>query len=330
MRQSATSLTHWRNLLRDRFAIAEPWLKPTDQYASHIPKLGSDFVWYRVIEDTPYVYIAVDEEQGCRVDVQRCEMVIHQFDFGRLVACLSAHFGFDIRLERRPNDPAWLIGVDSPLAGVAFPVFLQCRRISDAVLFATDHSDGPFVLIQWGDEPIDDRTRRRLEGHDALLLTLDQFASLDERGELALAGTARNRLKAFRNYHSPNIDAAKPNIGFATPAGCTWPDVSIRFVDQHTVRISVRDETGIYLYSQMGLVDARNRQPTKQWDLLADFAKGYGLMTWNSPAACRKNKKRREVLSATLRDFFRISGDPIELTEDKKGWRCVFRIEPES
>ncbi|TWU38662.1 hypothetical protein Q31b_37400 [Novipirellula aureliae] len=305
-------------------------MRPTDQYATHIPKLGSDYVWHRVVEDSPHVYIAIDEDQGRRVEVQTCEMAIYRFDFGRLTECLAAHFGFDVRFERMHNDPACQIGVDSPLAGVSFPVFLQCYRISDAVLFATDRSDGPFILIQWGDEPIDDRTQRRLERHNGLLLTLDQFASLDKRGELVFADSATSQLNAFREKHLPNTDAANPNIGFATPAGCIWSDVSIRFVDQHSVRISVHDQTGIYLYSQMGLVDARNRQPTKQWELLANFAKGYGLMTWNSPAACRKNKKRREVLSATLRAFFRIAGDPIELTEDKKGWRCVFRIEPES
>lgn len=43
----------------------------------------------------------------------------------------------------------------------------------------------------------------------------------------------------------------------------------------------------------------------------------------------RKNQKRRELLAANLRDFFRIEGDPFRLTEDGKGWQARFLISPD-
>lgn len=43
-------------------------------------------------------------------------------------------------------------------------------------------------------------------------------------------------------------------------------------------------------------------------------------------AAERRNKKRRERLSADLRTFFRIDGEPIVATADGKGWRSVFGV----
>ena len=96
VRLAQTSLAHWRNLFGDRFAVAERWLKPSGTMASQIPKRGCEHVWFRVIEDTPHVYIAVDEERGCRVDVEPCEMAGYQFDFHRFAESIAAHFGFDV------------------------------------------------------------------------------------------------------------------------------------------------------------------------------------------------------------------------------------------
>ena len=49
-------------------------------------------------------------------------------------------------------------------------------------------------------------------------------------------------------------------------------------------------------------------------------------MTWSSPGARRENRKHREALNKTLRAFYGIDGDPIELTDDKKGYRCTFKL----
>ena len=60
-------------------------------------------------------------------------------------------------------------------------------------------------------------------------------------------------------------------------------------------------------------------RPTKVWQLLRAFANEGGLMTWRSRDACRRNQKRRELPAADLKAFFRIDGEPIELTPDGKG-----------
>jgi hypothetical protein len=117
---------------------------------------------------------------------------------------------------------------------------------------------------------------------------------------------------------------------FATPAGATWAEVQIRFVDGHRVSVQVRDLARVvYSYSDMGMADQRNKNPTRQRDLLREFARGYGVITWDSPAAHRKNQKRRETLAKNLKSFFGIEGEPIELTENRKGWRTAFSLEPE-
>ncbi len=84
------------------------------------------------------------------------------------------------------------------------------------------------------------------------------------------------------------------------------------------------------LFTQMGLANAKNGLPNMQWELLYSLAQGHGLLTWNSPGARRENRKHREALNKTLRAFFGIDGDPIGLTDDKKGYRCAFKLVPDN
>lgn len=113
---------------------------------------------------------------------------------------------------------------------------------------------------------------------------------------------------------------------FSTPTGASWAMVSIKFLDGETVSIKVGDQSGRYLFSEMGMIDGRDKKPTKQWELLQAFARRGGVLTWADAEADRRNQKRREKLAENLKDFFGIAGEPIVLTEDKKGWRAVFAI----
>ncbi|MEO1615574.1 MAG: hypothetical protein AAFV88_06980 [Planctomycetota bacterium] len=329
VRLAETSLAHWRNLLGDRFTVARHWLKPTGEMASHIPKRGSNYVWYRVIEDRPHVYIAVDEERGCCVDVEPCDMASYQFDFHRFAELIAGHFGFDLGDRWSDADAAWRMAMDRPMAGISFPVYLQLLDIENGVLHACDECDGPFVFIRWNDEPMDDRTRRRLDRHDAIVLTVDDFASVSDCDELKFSYVAKANVDDFRKRHAPNINAGDPGIRFPTPSGTRWSQVAIQFKSDEAIQVSVGDVSQIYNFAQMGLVDARNGRPTLQWELLRMMAAERGIYTWHSPGACRKNKKRREVLTKKLREFFGIEGDPIELTDDKKGYRTVFKLTPQ-
>ena len=115
-----------------------------------------------------------------------------------------------------------------------------------------------------------------------------------------------------------------------TPANATWSDLRLKFIDGETVSISVGTASGTFVYSQMGMSDGRNAKPTKRWELLRTFAQGYGVVTWESPGAGRKNQSRRDGLVRDLKAFFRIDGEPIEYVEQTKGWRTVFVIEPDA
>ena len=158
-------------------------------------------------------------------------------------------------------------------------------------------------------------------------------ASLGESEVAAQLGSSLAALTTeIENAIGPSLQGStSPNrtkgmVHFNTPAGATWPDVEIKFVDGHTVSVNALGERGRFSYTQMGMVDGRTVNPTQQWKLLEAFAYRRGRLTWEDSEATRKNQKRRERLAHDLCAFFRIEGDPFCLTDDQKGWRARFSI----
>jgi len=103
----------------------------------------------------------------------------------------------------------------------------------------------------------------------------------------------------------------------------------MRFIDSEKISVVLRNQRQMLTYSQLGLIDSRSGKSSKHWELLRLFARERGMMTWLSPGACRQNRKRRELLSKSLQQFFDIEGKPIELTDDRKSWRCLFKVQDE-
>jgi hypothetical protein len=174
---------------------------------------------------------------------------------------------------------------------------------------------------------LSNRNEIMLDSQGCLVVPLEQALFLDDDGEWRLSSWARQQLVAFRDRLMPPVKTVTGH--FPTPNGSRWCDVDMRFIDTEKISVTIHDQRQLLTYSQLGLVDSRSGKPSKQWELLKLFAREHGVMTWLSPGACRKNRKRRELLNKSLQQFFDIEGEPIELTDDRKGWRCVFKVQSE-
>lgn len=184
-----------------------------------------------------------------------------------------------------------------------------------------------FVLFITSKRMLSSRNEALLDSRGSLVVPLDQSLLLNDDGEWYLSPWVRQQLVAFRDRLMP---PAKTVAGrFPTPTGSRWSDVEMRFSDTEKISVTIRDQRQVLTYAQLGLIDSRSGKPTKQWELLLKFARGHGIMTWLSPDASRKNRKQRELLNKSLQQFFDIEGEPIELTDDRKGWRCIFKLHPE-
>jgi hypothetical protein len=120
-----------------------------------------------------------------------------------------------------------------------------------------------------------------------------------------------------------------PVTSMPAPPGTTWAQVQIKFVDGHTVDVTVSGKRASLNYQQMGFVDRRTGRPDKQWELLESFANGHAEFSWGSMTNRRRYEKRVEALSRKLKLFFHLSDAPFRLDAKRRGWRANFLILPE-
>ncbi len=140
------------------------------------------------------------------------------------------------------------------------------------------------------------------------------------------AASSEDVTTAQKVDNASGTQASATHFGFTSLADRKWSELTIRFLNSETVSVKLLDKSAKLTYSDLGMIDGRSRGPTKQWYLLEAFARDRGELTWTSPSASSENRKRRKLLSDNLKSFFGIQGEPIVLTEDKKGWRTVFNV----
>jgi hypothetical protein len=140
------------------------------------------------------------------------------------------------------------------------------------------------------------------------------------------AASSEDVTNAQKVDNTSGTQASATHFGFTSLADRKWSELTIRFLNSETVSVKLLDKSAKLTYSDLGMIDGRSRGPTKQWYLLEAFARDRGELTWTSPSASSENRKRRKLLSDNLKSFFGIQGEPIVLTEDKKGWRTVFNV----
>ena len=146
----------------------------------------------------------------------------------------------------------------------------------------------------------------------------------------------RDELFAYQRDLSQSAAEAPVNEGtapssnaFQAMEGLRWQDVQIKFVDGHTVRIMAKGTTETVDYKEMGFDDSRAHKPNSQWALLGLLAQNEGEISWGDSAAKDSVKKRKQVLSDTLKAFFHIDDEPFYPYRDEKAYRTKFTLKAE-
>ena len=336
----AAVIAEWEALLGPVFTPGKNLLRPNGRTASSYPCLlpiGCGCA-HEVIEHGPDDIVAV-----CRCEPRRCEtiqllradLVIYELNWSVLGTAAASALGADLEETEVIDLPMTRrIGTHSPYAGFRFPIYLtiqiepdEFRRIVESLVAENEQ---PFILLAPTHELCKPGCEELLKKKKACFLALADFLVLEKNGTLSAARPAEQILAEFREEVIPATEGAASATFFPTPPGARWEHVSIRFKDGHTVSVKVGSAADVYNYTQMGMVNRKNGDPTVQWDLLKTFADEHCVLDWSSKKADRKNQKRRENLGADLRAFFRIDGDPFRRTRDRKGWEARFSISGEA
>ena len=332
---SATSLQEWRDRLGDDFASVQSLLVLTDQFATTLRIPSEPHVEYRVIEHGPGDIVGVRDDGGATITLSKIDVLIYRLDHKRILRDTAAAFGFEAAEERIGGVPfTFRMGTFKPLAGFSFPAYvafvIEPTDVQRAIEYVAARSTAPFVFFAPTGRFINAACESLLQNHNASFLSLSEALEIDPNGMWSATPVAMQRLAEFQDTVLPSSTTSNGMEFFPTPSNATWADLRIKFIDGHTVTVSISGESGTYVYSQLGMADSRSGKPTVRWELLRSFAKGQGLLTWKSADAKRENQKRCENLTKDLQRFFRIEGEPSEYLKVPKGWRTRFTIEPDA
>lgn len=328
------AMAEWRQRLGADLELIRSMLIPTDRWAESLSVAGDPYASYRVVRHDDNDIVGIHDRGGPTIALSKQDVLIYRLDHQKMLRDVAAVMGVKYTLVSADGVPhTYRIGSYCPFLGHAFPVYftipLESRDLQAVAESITARCDGPLILLAPTDDCMRPECESLLTTRKACFLALEDSIDRDEHGRWVTSRIAQQRLAAFVQDVVPQVLDANRPIFFPAPPNTTWADVKMKFIDGETVSIKVGDVTRKCLFSELGMVDGRNKKANLQWKLLQDFAKGFGTMTWKNPAADRKNQKRREYLARDLKAFFRIDGDPIVLTNDKKGWRTVFCLEPE-
>lgn len=335
----ATIKAEWRKRLGVEIESAWVFFRPNGKFASFLPctvQNGCGCDHEVVIHGLDDIVAVCRCGSGCETfRLDRSDTVVYSLDRGALDTAVAGAFGLFREGGSKVELPGTTrVGDYSPYAGFRFPAYLtiqlepsEMENVVDGLL---GRNEAPFILLAPTRDLCRSAMEDRLSRRKCVIVPLSENLVIADNGRFQSLRSIDVVLSAFRSAVLPKTKDDDGMVFFPTPPEAIWGDVTIRFTDGHTVSIRVLHKRGIFNYTQMGMVNKKNGEPTKQWDLLRAFAEERGILDWSSIKADRRNQKRREILASNLGDFFRINGDPIGLTDDGKGWRVRFLLYPES
>lgn len=328
----------WRVTFGDGYESARAFLRPNGKLASSYPctvPRGCGCEHDVVVHDPKDIVAVCRCGRGCETfPLKRSDIVVYELDRATFDAAVVDTFNLIKETDCRTDlHGTTRIGVYSPYAGFRFPVYLTIQLEPNDFDSAVDglmgRTDTPLILLAPTRDLCTAQAERLLTNRKSAFIPLSENVAIAEKRKLRLLRPLNDILSQFRTANLPSPKDDGSIVFFPTPPDATWGDVSIRFKDGHTVSIKVKSAGGVFNYTQMGMANKKNGDPTVQWELLRTFSDEHGVLDWSSNKADRKNQKRREILATNLRDFFRIKGDPFRLTDDGKGWEALFLISPD-
>lgn len=333
----AAAQYEWDHLLDGEQPVIAPWLRRRQERASSIrcPRIPACGCRHSIVQHSSSELVAVCqcESRGCAtVKVSADELLVLELDFRRLADGISSLLSLDPGLLHHEDfGHSYQIGTFHPQEGFEFPVVLTIASEPDALLEWSSgvvaRSDQPTMLVTPTNQHWSPAYRHLAQDQKVGQATLSSLLDITDKG-IAVSASAAGVFEQFRRLNVPPSPTEKAAVVFKTPAGAVWSNLLISFpLDDQTVSVNVLGEKGIYYCTDIpGMSSIRNRKPTKQWELLHDFALGRGYFDWDKQEDRKKVEHQIWKLSDIMKEFFRIKGEPIELVTEHKHWKANFRI----
>jgi hypothetical protein len=154
---------------------------------------------------------------------------------------------------------------------------------------------------------------------------------------VTITGSSTKKLEQYREAIINNkVDLSiKPISSLRLPLDTKWEDIIIKFIDGHAVDIYINNRENPIKTScpEMGFEDKRKRRPNEQWELLKALAQSDGKISWQNQNANLKIKKRKQLLSLQLKNYFGLNEDPFypyKAVREDSCYQIKFELIPEA
>jgi len=226
----------------------------------------------------------------------------------------------------------WRLGDFIPLAGMVFPAYISFPYDREELLETVKHlclfHEKPFILICPTREKLYLQAEQLLYSRKALYVSLEEELFFTQNGEIN-AHRKSEDIFALLLQTLPEPYKNEP-VFFPTPPGAKWTDVHIHFINEQNITVQVKECKAALNYFEMGMSSALHKGPIDRWYFLRSLADGNGAYGWNGAQPSIAKKKQKQLLCEDLRDFFRISGEPIYWDEGHKAYIANFQIRPDT
>jgi hypothetical protein len=128
-------------------------------------------------------------------------------------------------------------------------------------------------------------------------------------------------------WYAPTAD---PKFADVLPAGTTWNQMYMKFLDDENVTIIAGRYRRNASYLDMGFADTRGKkpQPNAQWEFLKVLAQKGGEIRYADSEAKDSYKKQKQFLSEKLKSYFRLDTDPFDPYFAEKSYKIKMTLVP--
>ncbi len=324
--------TSWRNALGDAFPTVEPWLLPAADLATSVPCTRADpaHCAYRIVEHHDGSHTGVCDLGYCpRRTFEPAQLIRYATNPTRLRNETARLLGL-VPASNPPAHPCLLpLGTFAPAAATTpLPAVIAGGPSNELVarllreLF--ESTGGPRLVIFVSALNARSPAATFLHRIEWPAFTLGDACAIDP-DTAALRWTAEGQ-GAWESFCASLAPPTTAPAAATFPPDLRWSEVTLRFLDGHTVSVTARGVRVRYSFAEMGMEDKRAKRPDVQWELLHAFAEGHGTFDWSNDSASHRIQKRKETLAKKLKDHFGIRADPFRYDKSTGGWQAVFTI----
>jgi hypothetical protein len=312
----------WQEYAQHDYSILEMILRPTsDQsfsYPCHMENEG--YCLRTVIREKNKIFAVCSNFPKCcnKISLREEDIIIYECDYRKLSGFIAAALAINSNFSKTPCMHSFRIG--SLNSNNNIPVYLtlinDTAQLQNTITTIYATISTPFILLFPTHNLVTHAVEALFKSTGCIGIVLADIVGRDEAGHFMPLYALEKLL--------PDYIVRKP-----IPAGLDWHDITMQFRDGHTIYIMYYSVHMVVNFTQLGMVNTKNGEPTKQWGLLQVFSQCGGKLSWDNAAAHFRLQKQKELLSKKLQEFFGINDEPIVWKKKERCYVTRFNILPE-